>query len=61
MSGYDDNLPADWGSYYRACTHCGAEYHASAGGCDECADEPDTHPDTHSDPYTTPKEGTHAS
>lgn len=29
-----DNLPADWGCYYRTCDYCGSTYHASEGNCD---------------------------
>jgi len=41
------NVPDDWGTYYRNCDACGARYHASEGGCgcggdevccDECGD-----------------------
>lgn len=30
------NVPDDWGSYYTNCSSCGARYHASEGGCDNC-------------------------
>ena len=29
-----DNLPPDWGNYYRICPDCGVRYHLS--GCEEC-------------------------
>ena len=31
-----NNVPSDWRMYYRTCSKCGGEYHASEGGCDYC-------------------------
>lgn len=28
-----DNVPDDWGCYWRSCDRCGHRYHASEGGC----------------------------
>lgn len=36
-----NNVPADWGQYYRNCTRCGARYHASEGGCGACDEKTD--------------------
>ena len=38
MSG---NRPDDWNAYWRRCSRCGARYHASDGGCEECVDVTD--------------------
>lgn len=30
------NVPSDWGMYYRTCSKCKKQYHASEGACDYC-------------------------
>lgn len=29
-----NNVPDDWGMYWKKCSACGHRYHASDGGCD---------------------------
>lgn len=36
-----NNVPADWGKYYRNCNRCGYRYHASEGGCGACVNKTD--------------------
>lgn len=31
------NLPGFWDTHWLLCWECGREFHASWGGCDECA------------------------
>ena len=34
-----NNVPDDWGNFYRTCSKCTTRFHASDGGCPKCIDE----------------------
>jgi len=38
------NVPDDWGQYFRRCSECGEQYHASEGPCCPPYDEPELPP-----------------